>query len=131
MLLFSMVIAGAFVGHADDCIGASDPILCLKYQSNPYPHCSPAGTKVWELRFVCKTGTPNAGAGWDIFCRSTDGKCNLDQDQVCPDSGQLTQWHPTDHCTQSSGGGNWTPSKGTKGTTDQKYHYPTESKSQK
>jgi hypothetical protein len=98
----------------DNCLAGSDSVICLKYRGTWTPHCSPAGTKVIEYKFVCKAGTPNAGAGWDITCRSTDNKCNINWDEVCPQGGGLTQWNTDDHCTQTSGGGNWNPASGAK-----------------
>lgn len=70
-----------------DTAHASQPLLCFAMPSN---------VQGWEMKLVFKTGR-NAVRGWDILCRRSDGKCNLSELDVCPNGGQLTQWHAIEH----------------------------------
>jgi hypothetical protein len=107
LLLTITFVGGSLAADTPHCINPNDPDMCVVYQSPVKALQCPGNYKGSEMRFVCKTGR-NAGKGWDIWCRTSDGKCNLSEREVCP-SGGLTQWHPYDHCTQGGAQPNWTP----------------------
>jgi len=95
---------------AADCLNPNDPNICLYYQSKVHQLNTVGNVMGVEMKFVCKTGK-HAGTGWDIFCRSPDNKCNVNEHDVGPNSGGLTQWHAYDHCTMDGAAPNWTPPK--------------------
>jgi hypothetical protein len=106
-LLSVMAAIPLLADDAPHCLNPNDPDVCTVYQSPVKTLQCPGNYTGWETRFVCKTGL-NKGRGWDIWCRTTDGKCNLSEQAVCPGGG-LTQWHVIDHCTQGGAQPNWTP----------------------
>jgi hypothetical protein len=105
-LALTMVGMGLPILAYSDCIGGSDGVACVKYVSKWRRANCEGNLQVQEFKFVCKSGIPHLqGAGFDIFCRSTDNKCNLSEHEMCPNVG-LTQKNVDQHCT-TEGQPNW------------------------
>lgn len=103
-----MLLLSSIAASARTCKNPNDPNVCIVEQSPVKTLQCSGDVKGYEVKFVCKTGR-NAGQGWDIWCRSSDGLCNLSEHEVCPQGGGLTQWHLYDHCTQGGAQPNWPP----------------------
>jgi hypothetical protein len=107
-----MILCATSLAADSQCIW-SDANICIKYNGpvdqNFCGGTGVTGISVWEIKLVCKPGTPRAGQGWDIWCRTSDNKCNVNKSDACPNSGQLTQWTTDEHCTNGGSPSNWNP----------------------